>query len=120
MLSPLFQRYNQIIHPSQASLIFKLIPNVSYSTETKLLAQTPSGWTEWHRDCLELHCVQDADRLDAVGGVGIMRCSAFSGAMGRTLLGKDGNTAEAHFYDKLLNIRDRIKVGLLQGDEAHV
>jgi hypothetical protein len=39
-----------------------------------------------------------------------MRCCAFSGAKGRTLLGKDANTAEGHFYDKLLKVKDRMKV----------
>ena len=24
--------------------------------------------TAWHDECLELHCVQDADKLDAMGG----------------------------------------------------
>lgn len=60
--------------------------------------------------------VQDADRLDAIGAVGVMRCAAFSGAKGRTLLGKskgegvDTDTAEQHFHDKLLNVKDRMKV----------
>ena len=67
--------------------------------------------TEWHTSCPELLVAQDADRLDAIGGVGIMRCCAFSGAMGRTLLGKDKNTAEGHFYDKLVHVKDRMKVG---------
>jgi uncharacterized protein len=67
--------------------------------------------TEWHTSCPELMIAQDADRLDAIGGVGIMRCCAFSGAMGRTLLGKDKNTAEGHFYDKLVHVKDRMKVG---------
>jgi uncharacterized protein len=53
---------------------------------------------------------QDADRLDAIGGVGIMRCAAFSGAKGRILLDKNQNSAEAHFYEKLLNVKDRMKV----------
>jgi uncharacterized protein len=66
--------------------------------------------TEWHSTCPELLIAQDADRLDAIGGVGIMRCCAFSGAMGRTLLGKDANTAEGHFYDKLVHVKDRMKV----------
>ena len=39
-----------------------------------------------------------------------MRCAAFSGAMGRILLGKEQNSAEGHFYDKLLNVKDRMKV----------
>jgi len=71
--------------------------------------------TEWHTTCPELLVAQDADRLDAIGGVGIMRCCAFSGAMGRTLLGKDKNTAEGHFYDKLVHVKDRMKVSEING-----
>lgn len=58
--------------------------------------------------------MQDADRLDAVGAVGVMRCAAFSAVTGRTLLNDEGgtDTAEGHFADKLLLIRDRMKVGL--------
>lgn len=71
--------------------------------------------TEWHSTCPELLVAQDSDRLDAIGGVGIMRCCAFSGAMGRTLLGKDQNTAEGHFYDKLVHVKDRMKVSPFLG-----
>lgn len=94
-------------------LILRIIPCISYSTETKLVRA--GEWTEWHDSCPELKIVQDADRLDAIGAVGIMRCSAFSGAKGRTLLGKGEGveTAEQHFYDKLLNVKDRMKVGLV-------
>ena len=94
---------------SQIDLIARIVPSVSWSTETKLRAS--GGWGEWHDACAELHCVQDADRLDAVGAVGIMRCAAFSGAKGRVLLdGRDGDdSAEGHFADKLLKIRDRMK-----------
>ena len=76
--------------------------------------------TEWHTTCPELLIAQDADRLDAIGGVGIMRCCAFSGAMGRTLLGKDKNTAEGHCYDKLVHVKDRMKVGTTLDDEADI
>jgi hypothetical protein len=77
------------------------------------------GWTRWHQTCLELHAVQDADRLDAIGAVGIFRVAAFSGAKGRCLVGKGkeaGDTAEQHFYDKLLKVKDRMKVSYLDAD----
>ena len=56
--------------------------------------------------------MQDADRLDAVGAVGVMRCAAFSAVTSRRLLNDDAgaDTAEGHFADKLLLIRDRMKV----------
>lgn len=115
LLRPFFADSNLPEH--QIDLIQRIIPNISYSAETRLLKA--GGLTDWHRSCPELLIVQDADRLDAIGAVGVLRCAAFSGAKGRTLVGKgDGvDTAEQHFYDKLLNVKDRMKVGLEQVQE---
>jgi uncharacterized protein len=72
-------------------------------------------WGAWHEACAELSCVQDADRLDAIGAVGVMRCSAFSGAKNRKLLATDEPSAESHFDEKLLHIKDHMKVSTLIG-----
>jgi uncharacterized protein len=70
---------------ARAELVFFVIQNTSYSTEKKLRAANPSGWTARHVACRELHCVQDADRLDAIGTFGLFRAAAYSGAIDRPL-----------------------------------
>ena len=52
---------------------------------------------------LESKIVQDADRLDAVGAVGIARTFAFGGRSGRSL-----ELSIQHFHDKLLLLKDEM------------
>ena len=67
------------------------IPYISYRKHPKLPEGTP----------IEICIVQDADRLDAMGAIGIARTFAYGGAKGR-LLGE----SLAHFEDKLLLLYD--------------
>ena len=56
-------------------------------------------------------CVQDADRLDAMGAIGIGRAFAFGGSRGRRMHDPEGQDKEStvqHFYDKLLLLKDRM------------
>ncbi len=50
---------------------------------------------------LEGRIVQDADRLDAIGAIGIARTFAYGGEHGRSL-----EESIQHFYDKLLLLKD--------------
>ncbi|KAI0710139.1 hypothetical protein C8Q76DRAFT_741265 [Earliella scabrosa] len=101
-----------LVKDGRARAIARIVDNVSWSTEKKRLA---AGQIEdWHRQCIELHCVQDADRLDAIGAFGIVRCAAYSAVTNHTLHVPKGDpnydaSAIAHFYDKLLHIRERLK-----------
>ncbi|KXN86053.1 hypothetical protein AN958_10529 [Leucoagaricus sp. SymC.cos] len=113
-----------LIASGRAKLISQVVQNVSWTTEKKLREQ--GLWSPWHEACLELHCVQDADRLDAIGAFGIMRCAAYSTITNRPLHTPTDdtaspNTAIAHFYDKLVHIHSQLKTtpGRSLGQKRH-
>lgn len=59
---------------------------------------------------LEGKIVQDADRLDALGAIGIARTFAYGGAKGQLIhhhTVKEGTSIQ-HFYDKLLMLKDQM------------
>jgi uncharacterized protein len=71
----------------------------------------------------EFMVVQDADRLDALGAVGIARCLVYSGHKGRPIWNPsdkiregmsveeyrgDGGSAIGHFYEKLFKLKDQM------------
>ncbi|MBW4085740.1 HD domain-containing protein [Paenibacillus sp. S150] len=86
---------------------------------------------------LEGQVVQDADRLDALGAIGITRVLIFSGAKGRPVYDPDitprdeslqkeyrdysKGTAVNHFYEKLLKLKDLMNTpyGRKLADERH-
>ena len=59
---------------------------------------------------IEAEIVQDADRLDAIGAVGIARCFAYGGSTGNILFNPEDQSKDAssiqHFYDKLFKLKD--------------
>lgn len=69
---------------------------------------------------LEAKIVQDADRLDALGAIGIARTFAYGGAKGRSLYnheeveavlrgeGVSNGASITHFYEKLLHVKERL------------
>ena len=50
---------------------------------------------------LEAKIVQDADRLDAIGAIGIARTFAYGGEHGRSM-----EASISHFHEKLLLLKD--------------
>ena len=82
----------------EAEEIKDIIDNMSYSSYKK----------GKNVNSLEGYIVQDADRLDAIGAIGIARCFAYSGYKNRPLYNDDQNdeSSIAHFYQKLLKLED--------------
>jgi len=75
--------------------IVDIVDNVSYSKEVARTSPMVKS--------KELQCVQDADRLDAIGAIGIARCLTFGAVRGIRIHGKV--SAVSHFHEKLLKIK---------------
>ena len=80
-----------------------------------------SGGNEQAITSIEGAILRDADRLDAIGAIGIARTFAFGGAKGRKLYDRDeavrsdmsedeyrkrGTASLTHFYEKMLLLKD--------------
>ena len=72
--------------------ICETINVVSFSKNKGRTPETPEG-----------KIVQDADRLDALGAIGIARTFAYGGKAGRSL-----DESIQHFYDKLLLLKEQM------------
>jgi len=94
--------------------VVKIIQNISFK----------GGNVEQQFHSAELDIVQDADRLDAIGAIGIARTFNYGGFKGRALYDpeiepklnmtkEEYKTSKAptinHFYEKLLLLKDRMK-----------
>lgn len=55
---------------------------------------------------IESEIVQDADRLDAIGAIGIARVFTYGGKIGRDIYSNDGMSSISHFNEKLFKIKD--------------
>ncbi len=87
----LFLKQNGV-NQDEAEQICRIINSVSFS---KNRGKIPPS--------IEAKIVQDADRLDAIGAVGIARTFAFGGRSGRAL-----ELFIQHFHDKLLLLKNEM------------
>lgn len=137
VLSNFFQPFldKGVIQTEQVQTIYRIVDNVSWSKEEarkRRMAYSPDNEMDldqqkWEDECAEFQCISDADRLDAIGSIGILRVAAFSAKKNRPLHIPPANaqndskppaeqaegyngSAVAHFHEKLLKIRgDRLK-----------
>lgn len=118
ILDQFFSKFN---YPREKiKIILYIISNISWRKELEL-SEMPNDVP------LELKVVRDADRLDAIGAIGVARCMAFTGAKNRPFYSddlkpieamtaeqynnqtiKNESTAINHFYEKLVKIKDKI------------
>ena len=82
----------QKVAPEKIERICEAINAVSFSQNRGKRPET-----------LEGKIVQDADRLDALGAIGIARTFAYGGEHGRSL-----DESVAHFHEKLLLLKDEL------------
>lgn len=102
---------SQNVDPDTAAAVLNIIRNISFKNRGEQ-QESPS---------LELQIVQDADRLDAIGAIGIARTFHFGGFKNNLLYDpglkpnlhqtkeeykKSNGTTINHFYEKLLLLKD--------------
>ncbi|WP_034333362.1 HD domain-containing protein [Bacillus sp. J37] len=88
----------QRVHKDDRDKVLKIIDSISFR---KNISQSELS--------LEGKIVQDADRLDAIGAIGIARTFSFAGSRGHIIYDpekKNNHHAIQHFYDKLLKLKE--------------
>jgi len=99
----ILQRLN---YPSEfIDKVYNIILNHRYGVERSV-------------DLIEAKILQDADRLDAIGAIGIARAFAYGGSRGALIYNPEERiegydpfkvkSTIIHFYEKLLKIKDRL------------
>lgn len=96
---------SQNIPEDKIAEICRIINEISFS---KNQGRKPSS--------LEAMIVQDADRLDAIGAIGVARTFSFGGEKGRTI-----EQSINHFHEKLLLLKDMMNTDVAKriAEERH-
>ncbi|KAG2176387.1 hypothetical protein INT43_005621 [Umbelopsis isabellina] len=109
---------------ARARLVGRIVDNIGFRKELGWSSNDDPEFISWRESCLEMHAVQDADKLDAIGAFGVLRCAAFSGARNIALFNPadapiEGMTKEQyeqqtasgggssinHFHEKLFKLK---------------
>ena len=120
---------SQKVDTKMISHVVKIIQHISYKNSLEKNGEKFSS--------KELEVVQDADRLDAIGAIGIARCFNYGGFKNRalynpaispnlTMTKEEYKNSDAptinHFYEKLLLLKDKMNTntGRKIATERHV
>lgn len=116
-----YQQINDFLEKIEMSEIkdkvINVIKSISFSSKDK-----PSSF-----DDPLLQVVQDADRLDAIGAIGIARAFTYGGFRSNPIYIPDekssnsGKSTIGHFYDKLLKLKDMMNTstGRAMAEKRH-
>ncbi|KAM3343128.1 putative protein YpgQ [Capsicum galapagoense] len=138
--------YKYVRDPSEARIVEEFLQGQGVQDEMKIKIldiikgmgfKEEVGEVANRNYSIEFGVVQDADRLDAIGAIGIARCFTFGGSRHRVLhdpriqprsdlskenyMNKEEQTTVNHFHEKLLKLKDlmKTKAGKERAEKRH-
>lgn len=80
----------------ESALLINVINSVAYSKGVQ-------------PNCIETAIIQDADRLDAIGALGLARAFTYGGSVGMPIVSSENvQTSVNHIYEKMIKIKDSL------------